>query len=216
MLPTNLLPETRNRQTTMQGVHVGCRREVFSAMMKKGAWKKLIPDEGSRGAGNVMWRGDMPVYVERGIRRRVVWELTQMVKVLPGKGVVQLANGGGPLDAEDGEELEVGCILIWKSPEEGTTLGVGTPNLRDGNVKGGRRPRYLKPTGILRTLSNGKTVPVHDISAMFPSTDKLSTKAEEVKKLLGLHSDVEEAAILMHHQTVKAQMWLMKLRYYLS
>ncbi|RPB20191.1 hypothetical protein L211DRAFT_528616 [Terfezia boudieri ATCC MYA-4762] len=39
LLPTNLLPETRNRQTTMQGIHVGCRRGVFTAMMKKGAWK---------------------------------------------------------------------------------------------------------------------------------------------------------------------------------
>ncbi|KAF8428699.1 hypothetical protein EV426DRAFT_282268 [Tirmania nivea] len=214
MLPTNLLPETRNRQTTMQGIHVACRRSVFSAMMKKGAWKKLIPDEGSRGAGNVKWRGDMPVYVERGIRRRVVWELMRMVKVLPGKGVVEVRNG---LTTEDGKEPEVGCILSWKSPEEGITLGGDTlSGVSNGIVKGNRNPRYLQPTGMLRTLSSGKTVPVHDISAMFPTADELSTKAGEVKELLGLDPAVEKAAILMHHQTVKAQMWLMKLRYYLS
>lgn len=137
-----------------------------------------------------------------------------MVKVLPGKGVVEVRNGDGLLDAEDGKERGVGCILVWKSLEE-SEAGI-PPNLSDENVKGRKRPRYLKPTGTLRTLSNGKTVPIHDISAMFPSTDQLSAKAEEVKELLGLRSGVEEAAILMHHQTVKAQMWLMKLRYYLS
>lgn len=140
-----------------------------------------------------------------------------MMKVLPGKGVVEVRNGDDPLDAEDRKEREVGCILVWKSPEEGIASEVGIPpNLSDENVKRGKRPRYLMPTGMLRTLSNGKTVPIHDINTMFPSTDKLSTKAEEVKKLLGLRSNVEEAAIVIHHQTVKAQMWLMKLRYYLS
>ena len=217
MLPTNLLPAARNRQTTMKGVHVGCRKAVFDALMKKGGWKKLIPDEGSRGAGKVKWRGDMSVYVERGIRKRIVWELERVIKMLPGKGVVEMRNGYRPLNGGDGKELEVGCILVWKSPGQEGTLEERIPsNLSDGNVQRKRKPRYLQFSGKLRTLPSGKTVPVHDINAMFPATDRLSTQAEEVKELLGLYPDAEEAAVLMHHQTVKAQMWLMKLRYYLS
>ena len=73
-----------------------------------------------------------------------------------------------------------------------------------GRIKGpsNEAPEYVGP---VQTLSNGSTIPVHDIPWMFPELDG-SMSAEEVKKLLGLDPTTMQAAILLHHQTYKAQM----------
>ena len=210
LLPTNLLPDTVSRQTTMMGVHVTCRRAVFESLMRKGAWKKLIPMEGSRGVGDVSWRGDMPAYVERGIRRRVMWELERMMKVLPKKAVFKVDEKGDweqlvqkEIQHEGGESLTaVGCFLDWGA-------GVGNDQSSEG-------PSTMCET---RKFKGGVEVMLHNMEFLFPGPggDPVwDPSASDVKRLLGLTDDVTKAVIVLHHQTYTAQMWLMKLRWYLS
>lgn len=187
LLPINILPSTANRQTTVRGSYAACRRTVLETFMKKGGWKRLVPGDDCPGLSKLEWRRDTPAYTGRGIQKRLVWELEKMMKVLRHGSVVE----------GNGADKKVGCLLVWPGEEQGVRQ---------------RSPGYVGP---IQTLPNGNTVPVHDIPWMFPGTDG-SMGAEEVKELLGLDPNATQAAILLHHQTYKAQMWLMKLRYYLS
>ena len=187
LLPINILPSTISRQTTVRGSYAACRRTVLETFMKKSGWKRLIHEDDCPGISKLEWRRDTPAYTQRGIQTRLVWELERMMKVLRHGSVVE----------GSGVDKKVGCLLVWPGEGQGTEQ---------------RSPGYVGP---VQTLPDGSTVPVHDIPWMFPGLDG-SMSAEEVKKLLGLDPTTTQAAILLHHQTYKAQMWLMKLRYYLS
>lgn len=198
---------------------------MFGDLGRKGKWKRLIPEEGSRGMGDVRWRADMPVFVERGIRRRAVYELQRMMGVLPRGAVGELGEDGKVvLVGKHGEraEGEVGCILVWGKTEaeglDGDGVGTDAPEQRGDNQDRRGPPRPGQFTGDLRTLPSGKIVPVHDMDAMFPDSDgTVALNSNQIREeVLGLGKDVTEAAVVVHHQTVQAQMWLMKLRYYLS
>ena len=188
LLPINILPSTINRQTTVRGSYAACRRTVLESFMKKSGWKRLVPRDDCPGISKLEWRRDTPAYTGRGIQKRLVWEFERMMKVLRHGAVVEGSGADG---------RKVGCLLVWPGEEQ---------------VVQQRIPGYVGP---VQTLPDGSTVPVHDIPWMFPGTDG-SMSAEEVKKLLCLDSNTKQAAILLHHQTYKAQMWLVKLRYYLS
>ncbi|KAF8473847.1 hypothetical protein BDZ91DRAFT_712686 [Kalaharituber pfeilii] len=228
LLPTNILPGTEGRQITMKGTHVACRRTVFLTLMQKGAWKKLVPDEGSRGFGNLIWRNDMPDFVARGLRMRVKIETQRALKVLPKGAIVVMDDGESSiLEKPQFDALpNVGCVLVWPPPTitsspEPTAVASST-----GSTPGRLPTTKTTPSsaqkksifpenpliGTYYTLPSGKKVPLHDMRALFPGSEE----AEEIKQILGLRPEAKSAAIVAHHQTYKLQIWLMKLRFWVS
>jgi len=169
----------------------------------RSVWAKLVPPlERHRIMNTVTWRSDMPDFVLRKLRARVVRE---MVGTASSKWVDRVEGGverwewaGEVMAVIDFRRSECPSRLKGKK-KEGDNLG---------ECWGGEQtPPMMDELGLLARV-NGKSVPVHPLRFMLGEE-----MVAEVMYAWRCY-DEEMVALMMTHRTVNMQIWLLRLRWY--